>query len=408
VLYRLLGCGPIENLSWHFWFKTLIVWVDCFIVQNSKLKSTLSKVSGMERHYSYSVPIRDDSLRQLHFIRSTGTGSKVDQKMLPIQKHKKIVKNAAQDDERDDAFVASKRRNGYGWDNSDPRKHASSNERLALMGGRRSRERHFISPRSQGLPAWQQSTTWRNVRSYDWQGRSHRSPGMVPISQIVQKSSRSTHHLPTLYHASEDSMRMKYESEKPTRFPSVSYPPQQVSTSSTRTRSKVIIPNSLVLPKSLISSSTMREPRSSQDSIVKRAAEPNGFSPPLKRAKRVLQPLEGHFDKLALLCKATLDLGPLLDNPAGCSCPKSKCIALYCDCFKAGRRCSPACSCLDCKNTVEESGPNGARSKVRRNLHFEILWHQSIGSILKESFVFYLGDSIHPRPKPSGFHKCRK
>jgi hypothetical protein len=33
--------------------------------------------------------------------------------------------------------------------------------------------------------------------------------------------------------------------------------------------------------------------------------------------------------------------------------------------FKAGRRCSPTtCTCLDCKNTIEESGANGARSKV--------------------------------------------
>jgi len=54
------------------------------------------------------------------------------------------------------------------------------------------------------------------------------------------------------------------------------------------------------------------------------------------------------FDKLDLLCSATLEIGELHDNPTGCSCPKSKCVALYCDCFKAGRRCNPSmCSCLD-------------------------------------------------------------
>ena len=92
-------------------------------------------------------------------------------------------------------------------------------------------------------------------------------------------------------------------------------------------------------------------------------------------AKRALSPRVSEqitkkfkgFDKLDLLCTATLDVGPLHDNPLGCSCPKSKCVALYCDCFKAGRRCDPkTCSCLSCKNTVAESGPEGARTKAIR------------------------------------------
>lgn len=75
------------------------------------------------------------------------------------------------------------------------------------------------------------------------------------------------------------------------------------------------------------------------------------------------------FDKLNLLCTATLEMGELYDNPTGCSCPKSKCIALYCDCFKAGRRCNPnKCKCIDCKNTVEESGVGGARTKAIRSI----------------------------------------
>lgn len=75
------------------------------------------------------------------------------------------------------------------------------------------------------------------------------------------------------------------------------------------------------------------------------------------------------LNKLDLLCSATLEIGPLHDNPMGCSCPKSKCVALYCDCFKAGRRCNPStCSCLDCKNTVAESGPHGARTAAIRSI----------------------------------------
>jgi hypothetical protein len=96
----------------------------------------------------------------------------------------------------------------------------------------------------------------------------------------------------------------------------------------------------------------------------------------IKRSHSDESPLSNHpikkakaRDMLDMLCQATLDVGPLQDNPTGCSCPKSKCVALYCDCFKAGRRCNPDnCGCLDCKNTVAESGINGARSKAIRSI----------------------------------------
>lgn len=75
------------------------------------------------------------------------------------------------------------------------------------------------------------------------------------------------------------------------------------------------------------------------------------------------------FDMLDMLSTVTMEIGPLQENPSGCSCPKSKCIALYCDCFKAGRRCSPGtCSCLNCKNTIDESGANGARTVAIRTI----------------------------------------
>uniref|UniRef100_A0A7S2RXN2 CRC domain-containing protein n=1 Tax=Mucochytrium quahogii TaxID=96639 RepID=A0A7S2RXN2_9STRA len=36
-----------------------------------------------------------------------------------------------------------------------------------------------------------------------------------------------------------------------------------------------------------------------------------------------------------------------------CSCKKSKCLKLYCDCFAANQRCSALCSCTDCRNDSE-------------------------------------------------------
>ena len=61
----------------------------------------------------------------------------------------------------------------------------------------------------------------------------------------------------------------------------------------------------------------------------------------------------------------------------GCKCSKSKCLKLYCPCFEKGIVCNEHCSCIDCKNTTEESGPDGARTKAieevlsRRPLAFD-------------------------------------
>jgi Tesmin/TSO1-like CXC domain, cysteine-rich domain len=70
---------------------------------------------------------------------------------------------------------------------------------------------------------------------------------------------------------------------------------------------------------------------------------------------------------LDLLCSTTLELGPIQDNPTGCSCPRSNCIKLYCDCFKAGRRCSGVCACVKCKNTEAETRPDGERIQAIKN-----------------------------------------
>ncbi|KAI2507049.1 DNA-binding transcription factor [Fragilaria crotonensis] len=46
-----------------------------------------------------------------------------------------------------------------------------------------------------------------------------------------------------------------------------------------------------------------------------------------------------------------------------CTCPKSKCLKLYCVCFQRAILCDKSsCKCTNCKNTTKHAGPNGART----------------------------------------------
>jgi hypothetical protein len=41
-------------------------------------------------------------------------------------------------------------------------------------------------------------------------------------------------------------------------------------------------------------------------------------------------------------------------NPCGtCNCKNSKCLKLYCECFRQGKMCGPECSCKNCQNTTD-------------------------------------------------------
>lgn len=52
------------------------------------------------------------------------------------------------------------------------------------------------------------------------------------------------------------------------------------------------------------------------------------------------------------------------NNPnRGCNCSKSKCLKLYCECFRRGEYCSPVCQCNHCHNKEEY---NDVRQKAVR------------------------------------------
>lgn len=62
---------------------------------------------------------------------------------------------------------------------------------------------------------------------------------------------------------------------------------------------------------------------------------------------------------------------------SGCKCAKTRCLKLYCPCFEKGVVCQEGCICSNCKNTTQESGPEGIRTKTieeilsRRPLAFD-------------------------------------
>lgn len=49
----------------------------------------------------------------------------------------------------------------------------------------------------------------------------------------------------------------------------------------------------------------------------------------------------------------SIPLGKRRKRAKGCMCRQSKCVKLYCDCFRGQRYCSSDCSCTDCENTLE-------------------------------------------------------
>ncbi|CAJ1900302.1 unnamed protein product [Cylindrotheca closterium] len=322
-----------------------------------------------QRHFL--APPFTSAVRQLNFnLRAEEARLAEPSKMLPIPRNRNF--SSIRDDERDDAGSTANPRIRSRWETHQPDK-AFLHPNVSVMDPAMDRSlefRHRYASVPPMYPSWQ-SSRWHsrgNIDIYRYQDRQQQRPiGMVSMSHNRQSGSMIPERQRPAFPSSEsERYRPSYRSaETGMILPTAEAPRNHTHVAMTKAipgPRKAIISTGLVLPRGLVSQPPAREQIRVGSTVRKRATGINQLDTPAKKAKPS-EPLIGKFDKLDLLCAATLDLGPLQENPTGCSCPKSKCIALYCDCFKAGRRCSQSCTCLDCKNTVEQSGPNGARSK---------------------------------------------
>jgi len=290
--------------------------------------------------------------------------------MLPIHSNFSSLR----DDERDDAGSTANPRIRSRWETHQTDK-AFLHPNASVLDSSVDRSLEFrqrYASVPQVYPSWHQSSRWHSrgsVEAYRYQDRQQQRPiGMAPISHNRQSGSMiSERYRPAFSSSESERYRPSYRNaESGMILPPVENRRNHTHVAMAKTipgPRKAAISTGLVLPRGLVSQPPARQQIPVGSTDRKRRAGANQLDTPAKKTK-ASEPLTGKFDKLDLLCAATLDLGPLQENPTGCSCPKSKCIALYCDCFKAGRRCSESCTCLDCKNTVKESGPTGARSKV--------------------------------------------
>ncbi|KAG6598583.1 Protein tesmin/TSO1-like CXC 3, partial [Cucurbita argyrosperma subsp. sororia] len=103
-----------------------------------------------------------------------------------------------------------------------------------------------------------------------------------------------------------------------------------------RTNKAISLPNSFILEPcnaAAVKAETSETPHDTRDSDFNQSPNLENISKVLPRRKRKRSSVNNNGD-----------------DAKRCSCTKSKCLKLYCDCFAAGMYCSESCSCQGCFN----------------------------------------------------------
>ena len=72
----------------------------------------------------------------------------------------------------------------------------------------------------------------------------------------------------------------------------------------------------------------------------------------------------------------------------GCSCKRSKCIKLYCDCFASSRHCTASCSCMNCENTLQHK-QKAANDSGKRNMKPSVIKSQGCSCVKSQCLKRY-------------------
>jgi hypothetical protein len=71
---------------------------------------------------------------------------------------------------------------------------------------------------------------------------------------------------------------------------------------------------------------------------------------------------------------------------SGCTCKKTKCLKMYCECFSSGKMCTPECSCHGCSNDHNHlDSINKAKSNIKMKLLSASKQNQGKGCSCKRS-----------------------
>lgn len=101
-----------------------------------------------------------------------------------------------------------------------------------------------------------------------------------------------------------------------------------------------------------------KKKKSEAKPVIKVRSENNLFRSPSKR----LQKIKKHFSIDVIEEKEEVSPKKL-----SCKCTNTKCIKLYCICFKNDQFCGSECECTDCLNFPEESAIREKKKKVLVN-----------------------------------------